>query len=281
MTNEQWAYFIFNTNAIEGNQIIESEVLKLKVIADKLPLEYSKEVHNQIMSNFSKDIQLRNWITETLNAWLCCRYIYDTFDTPLTEDYIKYIHKIARQHTIDEEKGYNIGEYKAIGNIIANRKTTEPSKVHKSMAIIISHFNKLSLITRDSVLKFHKSFEKIHPFQDGNGRVGRFIMVKQCFDADIEPIIPTLKDRKFYYMLFNDLCDNKYTVSYGAYTQALIDIEKSNKEIALLREDLYVNYSRLEYKHLHNNLDVRDFLLRDVEQGKIKRKSDKYVKLHK
>ena len=109
MTNEQWAYFIFNTNAIEGNQIIESEVLKLKKIADKLPLEYSKEVHIQIMSNFSKDKQLREWITETLNGWLCCRYIYDTFDNPITENYVKFIHKIARQHTIDEERGYNIG----------------------------------------------------------------------------------------------------------------------------------------------------------------------------
>ena len=281
MTNEQWAYFIFNTNAIEGNQIIESEVLKLKKIADKLPLEYSKEVHTQIISNFSKDKQLREWITETLNGWLCCRYIYDTFDNPITENYVKFIHKIARQHTIDEEKGYNIGEYKAIGNIIANRQTTEPTNVKKSMAIIMSHFNKLEYKTRDSIMKFHKSFEKIHPFQDGNGRVGRFLMVKQCFDGDIEPIIPTLKERKFYYQLFSDECDLKYTTSYAMYTQSLIDIEKTDEERGILREDLYQQYNRLNLKRLHKEFDTRDFLLRDVEQGRIKRKSDKYVKPHK
>ena len=145
----------------------------------------------------------------------------------------------------------------------------------------MSHFNKLEYKTRDSIIKFHKSFEKIHPFQDGNGRVGRFLMVKQCFDADIEPIIPTLKERKFYYQLFSDECDLKYTTSYAMYTQSLVDIEKTEEQRGILREDLYQQYNRLNLNRVYKEFDIRDFLLRDVEQGRIKRKSDKYVKPHK
>ena len=118
----------------------------------------------------------------------------------LTEEMIKEFHKILKEGTSDSRKEwFNVGEYKKLANQAGNMQTSLPKNVAKDMAKLMEWYNSLEKITIKEIIEFHFRFERIHPFQDGNGRVGRIIAFKECLKNNIVPFIILDKDKLFYY----------------------------------------------------------------------------------
>ena len=113
---------------------------------------------------------------------------------------IKEFHKILKEGTLDSQKEwFKDGEYKKLQNEAGGLKTTEPKNVEKDMKKLLTWYNSLKKITIKEIIDFHSKFEKIHPFQDGNGRVGRIIAFKECLKNNIVPFIILDKDKLYYY----------------------------------------------------------------------------------
>ena len=139
-------------------------------------------------------------IIETTNHFRCIDLIIDKAVEPLTEDMIKHLHKILKTGTTDANKSwFAVGEYKRLPNEVGGMETVEPEKVVTSIRELLKSYRKKSSISFEDILDFHEQFETIHPFQDGNGRVGRLIMFKECLHHDIVPFIITDELKMYYY----------------------------------------------------------------------------------
>ena len=113
---------------------------------------------------------------------------------------IKELHRLLKSGTSDSRKSwFNVGEYKQLPNEVGGMETSAPEQVHTDMEALLAHYNSLETRTLDDLLDFHQRFEAIHPFQDGNGRVGRLILFKECLANGIVPFIITEELRFFYY----------------------------------------------------------------------------------
>ncbi|WP_294957397.1 Fic family protein [uncultured Fibrobacter sp.] len=139
-------------------------------------------------------------IMETVNHFRCIDYVIDHATDKVTEAHIKQLHRILKANTSDSQKDwFVVGDYKKLPNEVGEEKTVEPKAVHKHMTKLVSDFNSKGAISLDDVIDFHVKFERIHPFQDGNGRVGRLLMLWQCLQNRIAPFIISEELRLFYY----------------------------------------------------------------------------------
>ncbi|MGN0788139.1 MAG: Fic family protein [Candidatus Onthoplasma sp.] len=139
-------------------------------------------------------------VVETANHFKCVDYIIDNAQKQLTESMIKELHFILKNGTSDSRKGwFNVGEYKKLPNEVGGAETCQPENVKTEMKKLLSNYNSIKNKTFEQILKFHKNFESIHPFQDGNGRVGRLIMFKECLANNIVPFIIDEEHKLFYY----------------------------------------------------------------------------------
>ena len=178
--------FAYNTNHIEGSKLTEDQT---RYIYESNTLLTEKE-----------SITNLDDIIETANHFKLVDYMLDVADKELTEEMIKEFHKILKEGTSDSRKDwFNVGEYKKLANEAGNMKTSLPKNVQKDMVKLMQWYNSLEKITIENIIEFHYRFECIHPFQDGNGRVGRIIVFKECLKNNIVPFIILDKDKLFYY----------------------------------------------------------------------------------
>ena len=139
-------------------------------------------------------------IVETVNHFRCIDYIIDHAEEKLTENLIRQLHLILKSGTSDSKKNwFMVGDYKRLPNEVGGMDTCPPEEVHKQIKALLSEYNAIRQRTLEDILDFHVSFERIHPFQDGNGRVGRLIMFKECLANNIVPFIITDELKMFYY----------------------------------------------------------------------------------
>ncbi len=140
-------------------------------------------------------------IIETSNHFRCIDYIIDHAEQPLTEDFIKELHKILKSSTSDSRKEwFAVGDYKRLPNEVGLVETTAPECVQKAIVDLLNEYSSHQTPhSFDDILDFHQRFEAIHPFQDGNGRVGRLIMFKECLASGHVPFIITDELKMFYY----------------------------------------------------------------------------------
>ena len=139
-------------------------------------------------------------IIETTNHFRAIDYIIDETDAKLTEACIKHLHLILKSGTSDQRKDwFNVGEYKRFSNEIGGTDTTEPENVHKEIKALLKEYNAKKRPELEDIIDFHQRFEAIHPFQDGNGRVGRLIMFRECLRNAYVPFIITDELKMFYY----------------------------------------------------------------------------------
>lgn len=178
--------FAYNTNHIEGSKLTEDQT------------RYIYETNTLLTEKES--ITNLDDIIETANHFKLVDYMLDVADEELTEEMIKEFHKILKEGTSDSRKDwFNVGDYKKLANEAGNMKTALPKNVQKDMAKLIQWYTSLGKITTEDIIEFHYRFECIHPFQDGNGRVGRIIIFKECLKNNIIPFIILDKDKLFYY----------------------------------------------------------------------------------
>ena len=139
-------------------------------------------------------------IMETVNHFRCIDFIIDHATDKITEPLIKQLHLILKTNTTDSQKPwFAVGDYKRLANEVGDQETVPPKEVHKHMKVLLAGYNALKKVELDDIIDFHVQFERIHPFQDGNGRVGRLILFWQCLQNGIVPFIITEELRLFYY----------------------------------------------------------------------------------
>ena len=139
-------------------------------------------------------------IVETINHFRCIDLVIEGANTKLTESFIKQLHFILKSGTTDSQKSwFKVGDYKMLENEVGGSETTKPAEVAGAIKALLKEYNSKSKITFDDILDFHVRFESIHPFQDGNGRVGRLIMFKECLKHNIVPFIITEELKMYYY----------------------------------------------------------------------------------
>lgn len=178
--------FTYNTNHIEGSTLTEEQT------------RYIFETNTILFE--TNTIANVNDIIETTNHFKLIDYMLDIAKETLTQDIIKEFHKILKTGTSDSQKGwFNVGEYKKLVNTVGEMKTVAPKDVENNMEKLLEWYNNLERITIEEIIEFHVKFEKIHPFQDGNGRIGRIIIFKECLKNNIVPFIVLDKDKMFYY----------------------------------------------------------------------------------
>ncbi len=139
-------------------------------------------------------------IVETANHFRCIDYIIDMVNYPISESMIKQLHSLLKAGTSDSRKAwFAVGDYKKLENEVGGIKTTKPKDVEKEMRNLLKKYNCKKSKSFEEIIEFHYMFERIHPFQDGNGRVGRLIMFKECLKNNIVPFIIDESLKEFYY----------------------------------------------------------------------------------
>ncbi len=139
-------------------------------------------------------------VVEAANHFRCIDSVIDHAKHKLSERYIKELHFLLKTGTSDSRKEwFSVGEYKKLPNEVGGMDTVPPEDVHKEMKKLIDEYNQKEKVTLDDIIDFHVSFERIHPFQDGNGRVGRLIILKECLKNNIVPFIIDERHKYFYY----------------------------------------------------------------------------------
>ena len=139
-------------------------------------------------------------IVETTNHFRCIDLVIDQANHTLSEAFIKQLHLILKSGTSGSRKSwFAVGEYKRLANEVGGKETTQPKEVASQMKALIREYNAIKEKTLFDLIDFHYKFEKIHPFQDGNGRVGRLILFKECLKSSIVPFIIEDDLKEFYY----------------------------------------------------------------------------------
>ena len=175
----------YNSNHIEGSRLTHDQT------------RYIYETNTIGMENGVLNV---DDIVETVNHFQCIDLIIDHAEQPLTEDFIKLLHRTLKTGTSDSRKDwFAVGEYKKLPNEVGGRSTTPPEQVAEKMRERLRQYALTDKKTLKDLVEFHDQFECIHPFQDGNGRVGRLILFKECLRYDIVPFIIDEELKLFYY----------------------------------------------------------------------------------
>ncbi|MBQ9506659.1 MAG: Fic family protein [Clostridia bacterium] len=173
----------YNSNHIEGSKLSEDQTRRIfetsAVDGENVPVDD---------------------IIETVSHFRAIDYVIDHAEEPLTEEPIKELHRILKQGTRDAALAwFSVGDYKKRPNVVGGKETVKPKDVSLRMAALLDDYGRLDAVTFDDIIRFHYEFERIHPFQDGNGRVGRLIAFKECLRFGIVPFIIEDTKKMFYY----------------------------------------------------------------------------------
>lgn len=212
----------YNSNHIEGNELTHDET---RYIFETRTIGVEK--------NAGKNI---DDIIETINHFAAIDRVIDFANYKLSEAFIKELHKILKTNTNDSRLPYfAVGNYKKIPNEVGDMQTTLPRLVPFEMKKLVDDYNKKEKHTFDEIVEFHVKFEKIHPFQDGNGRVGRLIAFKECLKNNIVPFIIFDDKKMFYYRGLK-----KWNQEHGWLIDTCLDGQDIVKS--------YLNYFNILYK---------------------------------
>lgn len=185
----------YNSNKIEGSTLTERQTASIfdtgTILADN---EYIR----------TKDVEETTGHFIMFNEMLC------SLNEPLSHELIKRYHFRLKSGVFEDiANGHAIGEYKKRANIVADVETAKPSEVCAKMSDLLSEYNGIEKHTIEDIAIFHAKYEKIHPFQDGNGRTGRLILFKECLKNRLVPVLVYNKDKTRYYYALSEASHNE------------------------------------------------------------------------
>ena len=210
----------YNSNHMEGSRLTHDQT---RYIFETNTIGIEKEVLNV------------DDVIETANHFRCIDMIIDYAKATLTENFIKKLHLILKNGTSDSRKDwFAVGDYKKLPNEVGGMETALPEEVADRMKKLLSEYNNQEEKALEDILNFHVKFECIHPFQDGNGRVGRLIMFKECLKYNIVPFIIEDNLKMFYYRGLKEWNNEK-----GYLTDTCLTAQDQYKA--------YLDYFRIAY----------------------------------
>lgn len=175
----------FNSNHMEGSKLTHDQT---RYIFETNTIGITKEVVNV------------DDVVETANHFKCIDRMIEEANHILSEKFLKELHLVLKNGTSDSRRDwFAVGEYKQNANEVGGNATTAPENVSKEMKALLFAYNQKKQVTLEDLLEFHVRFECIHPFQDGNGRIGRLILFKECLRHNIVPFIITEQTKLYYY----------------------------------------------------------------------------------
>jgi Fic family protein len=175
----------YNSNRMEGSRLTEEQT---RYIFETRTIGFKDEEAVPVDD-----------IIETSNHFMAFDYLLDTVDNTFSNEIIKTFHRMLKTGTSDAQKSwFSVGEWKKLANEVGDIQTTLPQNVENEMNKLNGWYNALSKIVFENIVEYHYRFEKIHPFQDGNGRVGRLIMFRECLRNIIIPFIISNDHKQFY-----------------------------------------------------------------------------------
>lgn len=210
----------YNSNHMEGSRLTRNQT---RYIFETNTVGVENEVLNV------------DDVIETVNHFHCIDLVIEHADDILSEKFIKELHLTLKNGTSDSRKDwFVVGEYKKIPNEVGGMDTALPEEVADKMKTLLKEYNVIKEKTLEDILDFHVKFERIHPFQDGNGRVGRLIMFKECLKHNIVPFIIEDNLKLFYYRGLKEWDNEK-----GYLTDTCLTAQDKYKT--------YLNYFRIAY----------------------------------
>lgn len=210
----------YNSNHMEGSRLTRNQT---RYIFETNTVGVENEVLNV------------DDVIETVNHFRCIDLVINHADDILSEKFIKKLHLTLKNGTSDSRKDwFAVGEYKKIPNEVGGMDTALPEEVADKMKTLLKEYNVIKEKTLEDILDFHVKFERIHPFQDGNGRVGRLIMFKECLKHNIVPFIIEDNQKLFYYRGLKEWDNEK-----GYLTDTCLTAQDKYKT--------YLNYFRIAY----------------------------------
>ena len=182
-TQVQLAY---NSNRIEGSKLTEEQT---RYIFETRTIGFKDQEAVPVDD-----------IIETTNHFVAFDYLLRNIEEPLTEGIVKEFHRILKTGTADAQKSYfNVGDYKKLANEVGGRETSKPADVAKEMKSLQEWYHAQKDVTIHTLAEYHWRFESIHPFQDGNGRIGRLILFRECLRHSIIPFVIDNEHKMYYY----------------------------------------------------------------------------------
>lgn len=210
----------YNSNRIEGSQLTHDET------------RYIYETNT--IGVDSKIVNVDD-IVETANHFRAIDLVIENTNMKLSESFIKELHKTLKNGTSDSRiEWFNVGNYKKLPNEVGGKETTLPENVAKEMKKLLNDYNAIKKKSLRDLISFHYEFESIHPFQDGNGRVGRLILFKECLKYDVIPFIIDDELKAFYYRGLNN-----WKHEEGYLMDTFLSAQDKFKK--------YLDYFRIEY----------------------------------
>lgn len=211
----------YNSNHIEGS---------------KLTHDQTRYIYETNTIGFTDSTINVDDIVETANHFTCIDMVIDKATKPLSETFIKQLHMVLKNGTSDSRKDwFAVGDYKKYPNEVGGKITTPPEEVNDKIKALISAYNKTDNKSFNDLISFHYEFERIHPFQDGNGRIGRLILFKECLKHNIVPFIIDENLKMFYYRGLSEWQNEK-----GYLIDTCLTAQDKFKK--------YLDYFRIPYK---------------------------------
>lgn len=212
--------FTYNSNHIEGSRLSEEQT---SLIFDTHTIGVEGSVHIDD-------------IIETSNHFRAIDYVIDNAQQPLLQSMIRDLHRILKTATTDSAKDwFAVGDYKLRPNEVGGMATTAPEHVEQEVGELLANYAAIPHPTLNDIIDFHVRFERIHPFQDGNGRIGRLIMFKECLANDIVPFIIPDEMKGYYYRGLSE-----WDREPGFLTDTILSAQDRFKN--------YLDYFRIPYR---------------------------------
>lgn len=186
--------FAYNSNHMEGSRLSQDQTRWI--------------FETQTVGNLAADVPVDD-VIEMANHFRCVDRVIETCGAALTERYIKELHTLLKSGTSDSRKAwFAVGDYKRLENVVGGYETCPVKSVHSEMVRLLGDY-KATEKTFEALLDFHVRFERIHPFQDGNGRIGRLLLFKECLKYGFMPFVIADSLKQFYYLGLKEWGENR------------------------------------------------------------------------